>query len=90
MLLAQIKSNYSSGADSSSDNEEAEKEKKSSKKTKKEDKKEEKDEGAVHLATYCPSNPLDHVSSTWKKKIFFPPLLFQKMKIQRAPVRMAT
>lgn len=53
MLLAQIKSNYSSGADSSSDEEEGEKEKKSSKKTKKEDKSEEKDEGAVSAVT-CP------------------------------------
>lgn len=75
MLLAQIKSNYSSGADSSSDNEEAEKEKKSSKKTKKEDEKEEKDEGAVHLATYCPSNPLYHLSSTWKKPFFSSPFI---------------
>uniref|UniRef100_A0A669BGY6 DNA helicase n=1 Tax=Oreochromis niloticus TaxID=8128 RepID=A0A669BGY6_ORENI len=41
MLLAQIKSNYSSGAESSSDNEEAEKEEKSSKKVKKENEEDE-------------------------------------------------
>ncbi|XP_030594703.1 transcriptional regulator ATRX isoform X3 [Archocentrus centrarchus] len=41
MLLAQIKSNYSSGAESSSDNEEAEKDQKSSKKAKKETEEEE-------------------------------------------------
>ncbi|XP_071773053.1 transcriptional regulator ATRX isoform X1 [Centroberyx gerrardi] len=45
MLLAQIKSNYSSGAESSSDNEEADKEdKESSKKAKKEDEEQEDNE----------------------------------------------
>lgn len=53
MLLAQIKSNYSSGAESSSDDEEAETDKKSSSKVKKEDKNEEKDEGTMHAATCC-------------------------------------
>lgn len=37
MLLAQIKSNFSSGAESSSDNEEEDKEEKSSKKAKEDD-----------------------------------------------------
>ncbi|XP_045885715.1 transcriptional regulator ATRX isoform X2 [Micropterus dolomieu] len=44
MLLAQIKSNYSSGAESSSENEEAEKDEKSSKKVKDEDEEEQQDE----------------------------------------------
>ncbi|XP_049440963.1 transcriptional regulator ATRX isoform X2 [Epinephelus fuscoguttatus] len=44
MLLAQIKSNYSSGAESSSDNEGAGKDEKSSKKVKKEDEEEQQDE----------------------------------------------
>uniref|UniRef100_A0A8C4EBE4 DNA helicase n=1 Tax=Dicentrarchus labrax TaxID=13489 RepID=A0A8C4EBE4_DICLA len=44
MLLAQIKSNYSSGAESSTDNEGADKDEKSSKKVKKEDEDEEEEE----------------------------------------------
>ncbi|XP_039975295.1 transcriptional regulator ATRX isoform X2 [Xiphias gladius] len=44
MLLAQIKSNYSSGAESSSDNEGADKDKKSSNKVKKEDDDEDEEE----------------------------------------------
>uniref|UniRef100_A0A671WTN9 DNA helicase n=1 Tax=Sparus aurata TaxID=8175 RepID=A0A671WTN9_SPAAU len=54
MLLAQIKSNYSSGAESSSDNEGADKAKNSSKKVKSEDEDEDEDEdeeeqGRIHL-----------------------------------------
>lgn len=49
MLLAQIKSNYSSGAESSSDNEGADKDEKSSKKVKKEDDDEEEQQGSIHL-----------------------------------------
>lgn len=52
MLLAQIKSNYSSGAESSSDDEGANKDKKSSKKVKKEDEDEdaeEEQEGSIHF-----------------------------------------
>ena len=48
MLLAQIKSNYSSGAESSSDNEGADKDKNSSNKVKKEDEDEEA-QGRMHL-----------------------------------------
>uniref|UniRef100_A0A8D0ADJ7 DNA helicase n=1 Tax=Sander lucioperca TaxID=283035 RepID=A0A8D0ADJ7_SANLU len=44
MLLAQIKSNYSSGAESSSDNDGADKDEKSSKKVKKEDEDEDEEE----------------------------------------------
>lgn len=51
MLLAQIKSNYSSGAESSSDNEGADKDVKSSKKAKKEEDEDEEGEqqGGIHL-----------------------------------------
>uniref|UniRef100_A0A671WPC2 DNA helicase n=1 Tax=Sparus aurata TaxID=8175 RepID=A0A671WPC2_SPAAU len=55
MLLAQIKSNYSSGAESSSDNEGADKAKNSSKKVKSEDEDEDEDEdeeeqGRIHFS----------------------------------------
>lgn len=74
MLLAQIKSNYSSGGDSSSDDEEDDddeeeeeaEEKKSSRKTKKEDKSDEKDEGAAHAATRRQLDLLRRASSPLK------------------------
>lgn len=66
MLLAQIKSNYSSGAESSSDNDGADKDEKSSKKVKKEDEDEDEEEeqqGNIHIPScfqislcYCVSS----------------------------------
>lgn len=90
MLLAQIKSNYSSGGDSSSDDEDEEaEEKKSSRKTKKEDKSDEKDEGAAHAATRRQLVLLRRASSPLKTNLFLP-FFFQTMKTLKAPVRTAT
>lgn len=52
MLLAQIKSSYSSGAESSSDNEEEDTKKKSSKKVRKGKEDDEEDRGRVQTEIY--------------------------------------
>lgn len=82
MLLAQIKSSYSSGAESSSDNEDAEKDEKSSKKFKSEnDDDEEEQQGSLihqNTASFDIQLSLYTISNCW--------YLSLKTRIQKIPV----
>lgn len=83
MLLAQIKSNYSSGAESSSDNEAADKDEKSSTKVKKENDDEEEQQGS--LANYSQLFSYEPILLCIMSDDLF---LSLKMMIQKTPVRM--
>lgn len=81
MLLAQIKSNYSSGEESSSDNEAADTDKKPSRKVKKEDEDEEEQQGSALQLT---------IASRFQMSSFYcvsSLICFFLKTIQKTPVR---